>query len=137
MPKTTVAPLTSPLEAKPRKRRFRLLALAPAIALALSLTPPVAAQAATSITLGPRSCTGSSYLYSTGVANFSTVHKLVLTNGNVAIRNFVNTTGAYRTDRYYTGLQGTVNRNGYSFVTLSGVWFGGANVSSASLSCDY
>lgn len=118
--------------------RGRAAAVAGAIlAAVLAMAPALPASAASYINLGPRTCSGSSYLYSSGTANWNTTHKLVLTNGNVAIRGFVNHTASYQTSRYYTGLQGTVNRDGYSFVTLSGVIPAGSNVSSAFASCDY
>lgn len=121
-----------------RSLHMALVGLATSLATVVALViAPGPAFAATSMTLGPKTCTGSSYLYTGGTANYSNVHKIVTTSGYVAIRNHVNLTGTYQTKYYYPIIQGTVVRDGLTFVALSGWWPSGSSVNWATLSCDY
>lgn len=112
-----------------------LVVVLTALSLTFSAMPAHARQ--TSVTLGPKTCTGSNSLYSTSNATYSVVHKVVTTQGAVALRTFTNLTDNYVTHRYYTGMKGSVVYNGKSFVALSGTYFPDSTVGTASLNCDY
>jgi len=127
----------------PTKRPRKLLALAFAATLIAGATVTSVgsvspAQAASYQLLGPKTCAvgSGSWLYSTARANNSVEHQVVTTAGEIAVRTFANSTGAYQNSYFYTKMQGSVTRNGHSFVQQASAAFP-ATVSSASLGCDY
>jgi hypothetical protein len=95
--------------------------------------PP--AHAASYQYLGPKTCGSGSWLYSVARANNHVEHQVVTTAGQIAVRTFANTSGAYQVSTFYTKMQGTVVRDGHSFVQQASAAFP-ATVSSASLNCD-
>ena len=124
------------MSATPRGRAFKAAA-ALTLALGLSLAAAIPAQAVqTFVTLGPKTCTGSSFLASTANATIHVQHKIVATSGAFGIRNFTNYTGTYQVSYYYPGIQGSVIYDGHSYVQISPAWESGT-IGSASMFCDY
>jgi hypothetical protein len=108
-----------------------------ALSLGLAVASALPAQAAqTYVTLGPKTCTGSSYLASTANATIHVQHKIVATSGAFGVRTFNNYTGTYQQSYYYPGIQGSVIYDGHSYVQISPSWESGT-IASASMFCDY
>jgi hypothetical protein len=106
------------------------------LALGLAVASAVPAQAVqTNVILGPKTCSGSSFLASTANATIHVSHQITATSGAWGIRKFNNATGTYQVSNYYAKFQGTVIYNGHSFVTIDPSWESGT-IGSASLFCD-
>jgi hypothetical protein len=106
--------------------KVRIGLAAGALALGIALAPALTASAATYIIAGTKSCTGSSRVYTVGVASGNHYHTHY--GPDVRERSFEGNPFVYKTTYYYSGGLGTYT--GY----VSANTFG--DVSSASIACD-
>ena len=100
----------------------------PIAAGAAALIVVAGALPASALYAGTKTCTGSSYVYTTGTSTGLHAHQHK--GPDIRERTYDGNMFLQQTTRYYSGGQGTYQGNVYG--TL---WY--SNVSSASIGCDY
>lgn len=98
----------------------------------LAVAQPAAAADVRSIPVGPRSCTGASFVYTSGNSNGNALHSVTGSGYDFSLEKFVGAR-VWTSTYYYPGIKGTFNGR---VSVVDEYYYAGMRVRSASMSCD-